>query len=212
MEGYFITSKRGCSVLPPNCVAADILRLTCITCLSGFVLQGTNCVQLASIPNCLLMAPSRLTCQVCQTQFYLSEGRCKRVSSLCNGYDPSMGTCLACKVGYINYGGQCMDPNCANQVGDTCQRCRDNFAVQPNGLCYFFDPNCQSATIRNCLRCKPGYYLDGQFCVKLPYNCLSVDQKGQCQQCAPQFAIAGNICVFLITGCSSYQINNSNQS
>lgn len=44
IEGYFINSKRTCSVLPANCVAADIFTLTCISCRTGFLLQGTNCV------------------------------------------------------------------------------------------------------------------------------------------------------------------------
>lgn len=61
------------------------------------------------------MSPARTSCLVCQYNYFLAEGACKRVSALCNGYDPGSGMCLNCKVGYINYGGKCVDPNCQTQ-------------------------------------------------------------------------------------------------
>lgn len=157
------------------------------------------------------MSPSQTSCAVCQSGYFLSSGACTKVSSLCNGYDPTTGMCLSCKVGYINYGGQCRDPNCQTQQGDICAQCKTNFKVQPSGLCYFYDQHCLEGTTRNCNTCMQGYYLNGDICSTLPFGCERV-AGGVCQQCRNNYQGSNGLCVVPVAGCGQYQVDDKGSS
>lgn len=155
------------------------------------------------------MGPTKTDCSVCKQGYFASAGTCKMVSPLCNGYDPITGVCIGCKGGYINYGGQCVDPNCQTQNADICTLCKPNFVKQPNGLCYFYDPNCQQANILSCLTCKSGYYNKYGLCNKLPANCLAVSNDGSCSRCGEGYQLNVGACIVPIKYCKVYQNNGA---
>ena len=211
-KGYFLNSNRTCSLLPPNCVAADVANLTCIICEFGFILTRGICNKPVLIDNCRLVGPSKTDCLVCQQGYFLSNYTCKRVSSLCNAYDPTTGVCLTCKGGYLNFGGLCVDTNCQIQNSDICTQCKPNFARHANGLCYFFDLNCERANIISCLSCKSGYYNKLGLCVRMPLNCVIVGGDGNCATCLQGYQFYNGNCIVPINYCKIYQSNMTNNS
>jgi hypothetical protein len=123
--GYFINVNGSCTLLPANCLAANIVSYSCIECAGGFTLAANGkCKPPFQISNCLQTNQLTNTCDLCSPSYYSSGSACLKVSSLCNGYDPRSGSCLNCKNGYLNFGGQCVDSNCAKTQGDTCAQCK----------------------------------------------------------------------------------------
>lgn len=108
--------------------------------------------------------------------YYLSNGQCAKVSSLCSTFDPASGSCTNCITGYSNYGGKCIDPNCAKPSGDTCAQCIPNFKPDAlTGACRFYDPNCASLSFLSCYACNSGYYLNISNCVAFPPFCIQMN-------------------------------------
>lgn len=209
-KGYYVNITGICNVLPQNCMYANIISGVCIQCSLGYIFSAkSTCDIPLRINNCQQVDQRNAVCLACNINYFLSKGACIQVSSLCVGYDPNSGTCLGCKTGYTNYGGRCMDTNCANQVGDVCNQCKVNFLVDRSiGICKFNDPNCAILTSMSCNQCKPGYYQGKTVCIAYPSFCAAFNG-GVCQSCTIGFSLINGICVVPVANCQDYSLINS---
>jgi len=151
-------------------------------------------------------------CNLCANGYYISVtgNGCLKVSALCKGYDIKSGMCLGCISGYTNFGGECVDTNCAKKVGDSCVMCKGSLVVNVNsGLCVFQDKNCEIATFNGCNQCKSGYYWNYSKCVPTPSNCQTITNDGICYSCANGYILFNNLCAIPVPNCQSYSTINS---
>lgn len=119
---YFINGFGKCQEVSTFCKTYNQNTGSCLSCYSGFALEGTTCLE----------TTSAVTDQYCKTwqgsvclecsfgAFFLSSGVCAVANPLCKTFSQSNGQCLSCYNSFELSGGDCVksvsslsDPNCA---------------------------------------------------------------------------------------------------
>lgn len=160
-NGYFLGSNGVCQQVNPLCKGYNQTSGACISCYTGYFLQGVTCVipSAVSIPYCTLLNAAG-ACIQCQSSYYVNGNVCSPVSILCATYDQQTGLCTSCVNGYFYQGGVCIYPAL--------------------GL----DPACEHYTNSYCDQCATGFYLSNYVCTQIDQNCIQFDyQNSVCTSC-----------------------------
>lgn len=101
-NNFFLNTDGKCKQANPLCKTFDQTTGACLTCYSGYVVQGTICVLGGATTldvNCA--AFNNGVCVKCSNNYYLnSQGVCKQFNTLCKTSNSSTGACLSCYPGY----------------------------------------------------------------------------------------------------------------
>lgn len=170
--GYFPLSGT-CQPVNPLCRTFDSSSGNCLSCYSGYVIQGASCVVVQEVSIAFCQTISNGFCQRCIQGYYTQTPlQCAPVSILCSTYDQNTGNCLSCISGYFLQAGQCIfpsmgfDANCmAYDVSAYCSSCRPGFYLL-NYVCAKVDPFCVSfnAELQTCSSCGGGKTPNGARC------------------------------------------------
>lgn len=150
------------------------------------------------------MLPSQIV--VCNVGYYYSSnGACLQVSVFCDTYSVQNGQCQTCKYNLTLTNGNCIDPNCANQILNGCVTCNSYFIKNSNNYCQYFDPNCISPTATRCNQCASGYFITAVgMCIQVK-NCTSINpQTSLCIQCNTGYTVNQGACVQNPANCQNY--------
>jgi hypothetical protein len=183
--------KLKCRKCSGDCNDCDFLLgvETCYECTNGFQLDTDGKCQAACSTGCELCMEHDITfydqkdygnCVKCSEGYalYPAEshylygygtlaGECHQIANCEIAYTTS--SCLQCKEGFVNNGGDCITPieHCTDYYyDDTCQYCEQGYGTNED------DTQCKKCTDEHCLacafdgeveacgRCEDGYYVD----------------------------------------------------
>ncbi|ELP93554.1 protein serine/threonine kinase, putative [Entamoeba invadens IP1] len=183
-----------CVTTPSTCKSSQ--SGYCTSCISGYYLYGAECItNEQSIPckdiqikedvcvsakdiNCLKAVSNK--CETCNTTVYKDGGICKTcpmyISNCQSCTTSSSGDpiCGACRMGYFP---EKMCRKCSTIDG--CQNCINVLLA--------------GESARICTECKDGYFLDSDYCIKIP-NCVSSKEKN-CLKCEIDYFVLNGICI-----------------
>lgn len=147
-----------CTPVSDNCRTWDEQTGACLSCYSGYVVDGAQCVRNPSpfVPaaNSLCKTFENKVCIACADRaFFNADGVCVAVSDFCNTWDALTGHCLTCYAGFDLKEGSCnlsprinpSDLGCRlwdwnNQV---CEACSKNWVFNQNGVCVPVSDHCK---------------------------------------------------------------------
>lgn len=177
-----------CLKTVPNCGDFKSSTGTCLSCLSGFTLNGNKCEQQVSNP---------LNCPLGQTN---TNGICTVIDQFCIFYNPD-NTCMLCAKGYQIVAGRCSKIICKDRQYSGSGSCVD---VSP--LCDTFD-----LIYGNCLTCVFSYYLqaDGS-CLQVLTSQLGSNKakpSSSNSDCADGYYLRQGTCVQVSPTCGTYDSN-----
>lgn len=131
-SGYTLSlSVKRCFVIIVFCVSYTDTGL-CSRCQDGYTItnNGISCIPTAPpvIPSCF--AQNNKNCTRCRHRYFLDQQICSAYIPYCINIDP-YGKCISCCFGSTLVNGRCQRDTtirfCANQVGNTCQKCLANY-------------------------------------------------------------------------------------
>ncbi len=186
---YYLSRQGNCRQVSDQCNTYNSVTGACLTCYSGYRLNGTACVlsnannntnnntSPSSDVNCRNFDRQSNRCIQCSYRFYVgSNGICVQVSDQCQTWSFSNGNCTSCYQGYELSQGACVlsdnsqnqDPNCAryDQDQSKCLQCSNRYYFNQNGICTAVSPQCQtwSNATGLCTSCYQGYTLANGVC------------------------------------------------
>ena len=109
---YYFNNQGICTQVSDYCNTYNSVTGACLTCYSGYTLNGTVCVLSKgndntnnntnpSDPNCQNFDRQSNRCVRCSYRFYLgSDGLCAQVSDQCQTWNFNNGNCTSCYQGY----------------------------------------------------------------------------------------------------------------
>lgn len=108
MQGYYTQSPQLCSPVSILCGNYDQNTGSCLSCISGYFLQGGSCVfpSMGFDANCIIYDASAY-CNACKPGYYLYNYICTLIDPSCYNFDAIQGICLACGNGKQPTGAKC---------------------------------------------------------------------------------------------------------
>ncbi|BFU26633.1 protein kinase, putative [Entamoeba histolytica HM-1:IMSS-B] len=188
-NGFYIANNGKCNsclkntaTLGNNCL--ECISNVCYKCSNGspgqYTLLGGKCVTCPEKYSHCKQCNDR-QCLSCEenTGYYYSNGECKQCSSHCLSCSNS-NTCTKCQDGYYLSGKKCVScstRNCKLCDVNSCFSCLENSYLS-KGICttcqnkYPLCLQCSwTTTSTSCVLCSPGYWFNGNSCVKCNENC-----------------------------------------
>lgn len=209
-----------CTQVQPNC-AIFLTPTTCRTCVSGYYLSGSDCLQVTSpVTNCAVH-DSATTCGQCITNYYpATASSCLAVPvaiTNCVSHS-SPTTCIRCARGFFLSSGVCVAvttviPNCEVYSSATaCQYCASGYFIQ-SGNCravLVWANNCVAMNTSGCIACANNFFLQAGRCVAVTTtvtNCARYASATDCASCLNGYYLNGGACVGFIgvLNCAIYE-------
>ena len=199
-----------------NCMTYQPNVNICTACMANFILQSNACVAPAVIPNCSVQTGS--TCTTCAFGFYLFNNACfaQNIAN-CMTYQSNANVCTVCMANFVLQNNACVAPavipNCATQVGSTCNTCSFGFYLSANTCITQNIANCATYTPNQnvCIQCLVNFNLQNNVCVAptvIP-NC-SNQVGSNCFACQGGFFLMNNMCMAqTVSFCINYQDNSN---
>jgi len=231
-SNFYLTPEGKCKQANPLCKTFDPSTGACLTCYSGYVIQGIICILGGSTNidvNCAQFSTTNSSlCVKCSNNYYINpKGVCAQFNTLCKTSNTTNGFCLSCYAGYSLQNGICAvgtgttvnsDPNCkSTDANGVCTGCYSSFYLS-QGKCYRLDPLCKNytASMSQCASCYDGYTLSSGQCV-VPSQApdsnndqYCIKSKGiYCITCANGYYLAPNgTCTQLNSVCKTSDMTN----
>lgn len=161
-----------------------------MTCRSGFMVSGKNCLRCH--PLCAECSKTIATCTSCNPPLLPVNGTCSK----CH---PS---CKTCSIA---------------QDARGCLTCSSQYSLYPHQSACFkcYDPVCKQCDPFNktkCISCQDGSALVNDKCVPCPSGCKSCSTFNNnvvCYQCKPAYVLFNKTCSRCISGCDRCSKTNS---
>lgn len=207
------------------CSRTDTTNGNCLSCYSGYLLQGGRCILNNNTqPTDLLCRRwnSNGVCVECSNNAYFRQNMCVAADPLCRTSNNQNGGCLTCYAGYNLQNGRCVvtppdagyqnsNQYCAIWEGTNCRQCARNAYFNANRICVPNNPLCATSGINGqCLSCYNGYILQNNNCIVNNVtvnvgNALCARWDGSnCVQCATRSFNFNGICTAVNTLCNTY--------
>lgn len=215
-SGYYADTDTGACILVPSEISHCALysdATTCLTCNTGYYLNGTSCAKSdVTIPGCGVYF-DRLTCFACSSGFLKTPGILVQSGSsfvtsnnFCQNFtDPNCQSgailsCVSCKPGYMAYKNNYL--NIIKGLSNVMLKKMNMNNVPSIGTSTF--SVCAQQALPNCLvysqfyacsKCKDGYFVDPNgICQLVPdsiiLNCFEYLTTGVCRQCLAGFYLS----------------------
>jgi len=175
-NGFFIGSSGLCTPANPICQNYSMTTGQCLSCHTGYELNGTTCVQLSTlVPDCSTF--TGIICISCINGYYLNNGSCFPGNPLCSTYNMTGGSCLSCFQGYYLSGSNCLviNPLCKTvDVSGSCASCYQGYAVSGTTCIQLslINPQCSTFNGLICTNCYNGFYIGSNgICTQVNYLC-----------------------------------------
>lgn len=193
--GYYSDSSLGvCSQCINNCKACTT-DVICLSCQTGFYLNGTSCIS------------------NCPTRTYLENNVCINCSSNCGTCD-STG-CLTCDSGYLLYSSVCylacppgvyVSGSLCTTCNASCQSCsisanNCSSCVSTGTLPYLYSGSCLAS-------CPTGYYSNNFNCVLCVDPCLECTSLTGCTKCVTGKVMYNSSCTYVACPGNTIQVGS----
>ncbi|EKE39731.1 hypothetical protein ENUP19_0364G0044 [Entamoeba nuttalli] len=161
-----------CHVTCLNCV---LNSKTCLSCISGFMIQDNTCISAKQeIESCEIFASEiKGECAKCKDFYYLNQSICERCSNNCKICN-NLTSCIECGINYF-----------LNETGE----CESIFHLT----------NCKEFGNKGCIYCDNDTYLDGIRCVYCndiqPYCNKCHWESGICIGCKEEYILYQGKCI-----------------
>lgn len=200
----FFNANGYCQPVSNLCATWDSMSGACTSCIAGYTVAGSTCVQGGynpnpyppppdytnqapippvsnSVSNCAQTGPTG-ACIQCSYRFYNSNGYCIAVSDQCNTWDLTTGACTSCYGGYSLTAGACVITS------------SQNTPTSPNSPNI---PNCAQVDASGfCSQCSYRYYLTSGVCQPVNDQCNTWDSTyGSCTSCYSGYTLNAGTCV-----------------
>ncbi|XP_017560623.2 extracellular matrix protein FRAS1 [Pygocentrus nattereri] len=171
---------------------------SCADCSGEGPQACTSCLTTA------VLSPSGMCTTRCPIGYYADESRvCKKCDRQCLSCEMA-GVCTSCRdPAKVLLFGECQYESCAQQyyLNTTTRTCRE---------CDWSCNSCRGPLRSDCLQCmeghvlqngvcvpscSPGFYRDGERCLKCDDHCEQCDGPGQCHQCQTPYTALKGQCV-----------------
>jgi len=215
---YYSSSSNSCQNCLGECATCSD-GSTCDTCNSGYVKDGSLCVECSvgtyyssgSCPSCLegcATCSNGSTCDTCESGYikvgslcdecsdgtYYSSGSCPSCLEGCQTCSDG-STCDTCESGYVKDGSLCVE--CADGTyysSGSCPSCLEGCATCSDGSTC---DTCESGYVKDgsiCVECSPGTYYSSGSCQACSSQCTQCTSGSSCQACESGYYVSSGSC------------------
>jgi len=152
------SSTNTCNPCDNSCVTCQApgTSASCLSCSSGFYLNGNQCLACAS--PCFTCHDTSTTCTTCTGSYYYYSNQC--MATCPDGYysDDSSNLCLLCDISCLT---------CSGEFSSNCNSCFSGYALSNLRCvhCYQNCLTCDGIGSDNCLTCNSTLYYEEKSCV-----------------------------------------------